>query len=87
MFVDMVDINLIGQMEYVSILKPEKDCQIFFLFQRVQVRFYSGAQYALCRRQHSNTPDAKQRSFFCNSLGWQASGLFCVPWHFFVGKF
>jgi len=44
----------------------------------VQVRLYSGAQYALCGCQHSNAPDAKQGCVLCNSLGWQAGGLFCV---------
>ena len=84
--VDVVDMDLNGQMEYVSILKPENDCQRKFMFQRVQVRLYSGAQYALCGCQHSNAPDTKQRGFLCNSLGWQAGRLFCVTWHCFVGK-
>ena len=52
----------------------------------VQVRLYSGAQYALCGCQHSNAPDSKQRSFLCSPLGWQAGGLFCVTWHCFLGK-
>ena len=52
----------------------------------VQVRLYSGAQYALCGGQHSNAPDTKQRSFLCDFVGWQAGGLFCVTWHFLVGK-
>ena len=68
---------------------------IFFLFtsaknrkrkhmsQLVQLRLYSRAQYALCGCQHSEAPNAKQRSFLCKSLGWQACGLLCVTWHAF----
>ena len=55
--------------------------------QRVKVRLYTGAQYALCGRQYSNAPDSKQRSFLCNSLGWQAGGLLCVTWPLLLVKF
>ena len=51
--------------------------------QLVQLRLYSRAQYALCGCQHSEAPNAKQRSFLCKSLGWQAGGLLCVTWHAF----
>ena len=51
--------------------------------QLVQFRLYSRAQYALCGCQHSEAPNAKQRSFLCKSLGWQAGGLLCVTWHAF----
>ena len=51
--------------------------------QLVQLRLYSRAQHALCGCQHSEAPDAKQRSFLCKSLGWQAGGLLCVTWHAF----
>ena len=51
--------------------------------QLVQFRLYSRAQYALCGCQHSEAPNAKQKSFLCKSLGWQAGGLLCVTWHAF----
>ena len=51
----------------------------------VQVRLYSGAQYVLCGFQHCEAPDAKQKSFLCKSVGWQAGGLLCVT-RFAFGK-
>ena len=51
------------------------------MFRLAEVRFYSGAQYALCSCQHSDAPDAKQRGFLCNTVGRQASEIFCVTWH------
>ena len=65
----------------VDISKGPQDQKRKHMSQLVQLRLYSGTQYALCRCQHSEAPDTKQRSFLCKSLGRQAGGLLCVTWY------
>ena len=65
----------------VDISKGPQDQKRKHMSQLVQLRLYSGTQYALCRCQHSEAPDTKQGSFLCKSLGRQAGGLLCVTWY------
>ena len=70
--------DLNSQTEDCFVYKSAKNRKRKLMSQLVQLRLYSRAQYALCGCQHSEAPDAKQRSFLCKSLGWQAGGLLCV---------
>ena len=79
--------NAVLLRKYVSISLRLRKIVGNSMFQRVQFRLYSGAQYALCGRQHCNAPDPKQRSVLCNSLGRQAGGLLCVTWPLLLAKF
>ena len=79
--------DLNSQTEDCFVYKSAKNRKRKLMSQLVQLRLYSRAQYALCGCQHSEAPDAKQRSFLCKSLGWQAGGLLCVTWPLLWQKF